>query len=278
MSRFYLLFVLAFLMPFAAYSRNYIEEGMEWHSLRVDSTESGLVYSIEVVTLENWDGHSWYKAYVSYGEDRSVKELAGLVAVSGDNHVYYKEDISFTQILHNMYDFGLEVGDSTYISSADKDLIQTYIKCTGIEKCPYSGWDIMTFDEYKDLRYTELCGHGSWLIGLSSTQGFLKNNQFGMDGSSSRLFLVKDASGREIYSNPSVSIPETAVKTEFVRVEGRSVFVDGQGDCYCDLYEKSGKLIGRYRLDATNRCIELPGSGLYILRMENGRSLKILAL
>lgn len=276
MSRFYLVVILALLVSFSANCRNYIEEGMEWHSLRADSTESGLVYSIEVVTLENWDGNARYEAYVSYGEDRSVKELAGLVVVFGDN-VYFEDALSLTPVLHNMYDFGLEVGDSCYITSADKDLYQTYIKCKSIEKCPYSGWDMMIFDEYKDLRYTELCGHGSWLIGLSSTQGFLKNNRFGMAGSSSRLFLVKDASGREIFYDPTVSIPETAIDTEFVRVEGRSVWMDGQGDCYCDLYEQSGKRLGRYRLDATNRQIDLPGSGLYILRMENGRSLKVSA-
>ena len=278
------LFLLS-LVPLVMNSQTSFTDGMKWRTQIIGTHDPEAVASIETVTIEKSVEDDCLKMYRYYENNVSDREFVASVMIDKDK-VYFRPCDSKSSEWYLLYDFGMEPGEGCYIYnpvtfSENSIPYFTYVKCVGIDDgSDYNGWKAMSMEEYRDDSCSDILGKGTWLKGLSSLNGILYNNCFGIDGLGATLLLDVSDNEKNIYPNNSTGIVqarETLDPNFNIKIDGSNIEIFTSHETIGSLYDQSGVLIGEYRFSKTPTKITLPSKGIYILKSGNV-SQKILVL
>lgn len=269
----FILIMLLFI-PFLMKGQSCFTDGMKWRTQISGTHKPEAVTMIEVVTIEQAMDDNCFNMYRSYEDNTSAKELIAVIKTD-EFKVFFKPKDSKTSEWYLLYDFGLKPGEGCFIynplaSSKNSTPFKTYIKCVAIDESFESEeWHVLSLEEYNDDSCSNIIGTGFWIKGLSSLNGILYNNRFGVDGFGSKLLDVSD-SDRIIYSNKQSGILEiTDSSIPNIRVDGLNIYVSVNDEICGSLYSISGEHIGNYKFGKTPAHITLPDRGIYILQIGN---------
>lgn len=87
---------------------------------------------------------------------------------------------------YKIYDFGLKIGEGTYITAPRNDFnpekaFTTYLVCRDRVKSSYGDWTVMSLDLYKNENLEIMDGrvyHGDWIVGIGNRKPLLDSNVF----------------------------------------------------------------------------------------------------
>lgn len=268
-----ILFMLIFI-PFLMNGQNHFTDGMKWRT-QVSGTHSpNPVVSIEVVTIEKTVDDNCFNLYSFYEDKTSDKELIAVIKTENDK-VFFKPERVKTDEWYLLYDFSLKPGDGCFVYTpfvfTDSSVpYKTYVKCVGIEDYSEGGeWSVLLLEEYEDDTCSFMIGNGSWIKGLSSLNGFLYNNRFGVDGRVSKLLDVSD-NGKILFSNTQTGVLEiTDPSITNIKVNGLDIYISVNDDICGSLYSQDGMHMGNYKFSKTPTHIRLSNKGVYILKTGN---------
>lgn len=261
-------------------SQNYFTDGMKWRTQISGTHEPEVVTSIEVVTIEKTTSENCFYMYRSYENDAYNKDLIATIKTE-ESKVYFKLEGANNSEWYLLYDFSLKPGDGCFVYSPftsykNSTPYKTYVKCIGIEdNFEGSDWRVLRLEEYNDASCTNIIGTGSWIKGVSSLNGVLYNNHFGVDGVNRLLLDVSD-NHKIIYSNNRTGISETTdTPIPNIRIQDLDVYISVNGNISGSLYSQTGIQIGNYIFNQTPTHIKLSHKGVYILQLGNN-AIKIL--
>ena len=268
----FILLILAFI-PFLMNGQNHFTDGMKWRTQLYGTHEPEVVKSIEVVTIEKTPDDNCFNMYRSYEDNTSDRELVAVIKEE-DSKVYFNPNGLKSSEWYLLYDFNLKPGEGCFIYSPlafskDSEPYKTYVKCIGIDEKFNEDWSLLQLEEYKDESCLNIIGHGSWIIGLSSLNGFLYNNRFEVDGFGSLLLDVSEDE-KILYSNKHSGIIEiTDTSIPNIKVDGLDIYISVNDDMCGSIYSQTGEHIGDYKFSKTPTHIKLSNRGVYILKLEN---------
>lgn len=270
----YIIFFLAFFIPFAMSGQVHFADGMKWYTEVHGSHAPWLPPSTVVVALEKTGDADCFKALQSSPDHDIDREFVAFIKVDEDK-VFFKFDDNESAEWYLLYDFGLKAGEGCYIycpgvKSGNVAISKTYIKCAAIsESSEYNGWSTMALEEYHDDSCTGFVDYGTWIKGLSSLNGLLDNNRFGDVGRSSILQTVVLEDGTVVFSNPSAGVSEVSDSSTApdIRVDGLEILVSTDSEVPGSLFSQTGLALGHYTFGKTPTSITVPGSGVYILKI-----------
>ncbi|MDE6331126.1 MAG: hypothetical protein K2L80_00835 [Muribaculaceae bacterium] len=274
----YILPLLAFT-PLVMNSQNHFTDGMKWRTQIYGTHEPEVATTIEVVTIEKTTDDNIFNLYRSYENHTSDRTLIASVKTE-ESKVYFNPIEGKSTEWYLLYDFSLKPGEGCFVYNpltlSDESVpYKTYVKCVDIDEKSNEQWSILRLDEYTDNSCSNLIGNGLWISGLSSLNGILYNNRFGVDGFGSKLLDVS-LNERILYASSQSGISEITDSSEpNVRVDGLDIYISVNDDTYGTIYSQSGMHIGNYKFSKTPTHIRLSDKGVYILKLENS-SLKLL--
>lgn len=271
-----LVFLLISFLPFTMVANNYFHEGMKWITYIVGTHEPRPIWSRQEATLEKCEEDDYYILRVD--SPSSTRYL--YIRTDGDK-VFFKCDDHISPNWYLLYDFGLEPGEGCYIYTPQLYCIvphtppSSYIKCVAInEDATYDGWSIMALEELSDETGSVMYGRGSWIKGLSSLNGLLRNIYFEAAGGGGILTEVID-NGTVIFTNPLCGAESIMdYRMPDIRIIGQEIVVSSDRDVCGTLHSQSGMHIGDYRFGDSCTRISVPAAGVYILTI-GGISRKI---
>lgn len=268
----FILLILAFI-SLSMNSQNLFTDGMKWRTLIYGTHEHEVVNSIEIVTIEKTLDENCFNMYRSYEDNTSDRELIAVIKTE-DSKVYFTPNGFKSSEWYLLYDFSLKPGEGCFIYNPltfteDSKPYKTYVKCIGIDEKFNEDWSLLRLEEYTDKSCLNLIGNGSWIKGLSSLNGILYNNRFGVDGFSSFLLEVSD-NERVLYSNiPSGILETTDTSIPNIKVDGLDLYISVNDDICGSIFSQAGVHIGDYKFSKALTHIKLSNRGVYILKLEN---------
>lgn len=268
----FILLILAFI-SLSMNSQNLFTDGMKWRTLIYGTHEHEVVNSIEIVTIEKTLDENCFNMYRSYEDNTSDRELIAVIKTE-ESKVYFTPNGFKSSEWYLLYDFSLKPGEGCFIYNPltfteDSKPYKTYVKCIGIDEKFNEDWSLLRLEEYTDKSCLNLIGNGSWIKGLSSLNGILYNNRFGVDGFSSFLLEVSD-NERVLYSNiPSGILETTDTSIPNIKVDGLDLYISVNDDICGSIFSQAGVHIGDYKFSKAPTHIKLSNRGVYILKLEN---------
>lgn len=268
----FILLILAFI-SLSMNSQNLFTDGMKWRTLIYGTHEHEVVNSIEIVTIEKTLDENCFNMYRSYEDNTSDRELIAIIKTE-ESKVYFTPNGFKSSEWYLLYDFSLKPGEGCFIYNPltfteDSKPYKTYVKCIGIDEKFNEDWSLLRLEEYTDKSCLNLIGNGSWIKGLSSLNGILYNNRFGVDGFSSFLLEVSD-NERVLYSNiPSGILETTDTSIPNIKVDGLDLYISVNDDICGSIFSQAGVHIGDYKFSKAPTHIKLSNRGVYILKLEN---------
>ena len=272
--------LMLIFIPLLMNSQNYFTDGMRWRTQISGTHKPEIVTLIEVVTIEKTMNDNCFYMYRSYENGPHNKELIALIKTE-ESKVYFQLEKSNSSEWYLLYDFNLKPGDGCFVYSPftsyqNPTPYKTYVKCIGIEEnFEHKDWRLLQLEEYQDASCSKLIGNGTWIKGISSLNGVLYNNRFGVDGVNSLLLDVSD-NNKIIYSHQQTAISElTDTLIPNIRIQGLDVYISVDGNIKGSLYAQNGVHLGNYMFNQTPTHVKLSSKGVYVLQLEN-KSVKIL--
>lgn len=268
----FILLILAFI-SLSMNSQNLFTDEMKWRTLIYGTHEHEMVNSIEIVTIEKTLDENCFNMYRSYEDNTSDRELIAVIKTE-ESKVYFTPNGFKSSEWYLLYDFSLKPGEGCFIYNPltfteDSKPYKTYVKCIGIDEKFNEDWSLLRLEEYTDKSCLNLIGNGSWIKGLSSLNGILYNNRFGVDGFSSFLLEVSD-NERVLYSNiPSGILETTDTSIPNIKVDGLNLYISVNDDICGSIFSQAGVHIGDYKFSKAPTHIKLSNRGVYILKLEN---------
>lgn len=267
------------VLPMLIFGQECFTNGTEWITKITTPgyPQKDLIKIEKLDGMVNIDGYDALKMYCEYESIPDSKTLLYYVRTEGDK-VFFRlpDDDSGTWYL--MYDFGLVVGEGCYLYCplyTDKENNNTplkdYFKCISWTKDETSGIYFMDAEEYEDNTCTGFILDGPrWFDGISSIRGISSNIGLGMRaGSFSQLIEVRNGD-RVFYSDNTTSISKVSNAPLRYRVDGLNINLSGTeaGD-KIQVYYTSGALLGNFTAKGNSININVPNSGMYILKIRN---------
>lgn len=256
------------LFPFTIQAYVFFTDGMEWKNigspLILPPPDEHLVkYSLEGDSV--CDGHTWFRMYKVYDDNKASRKFVGLVRTEGDK-VYYKDQYD-TGLL---YDFGLQPGDichiGTFSITPGRHGYQRYIKCVENDKHDDSArWKSMSVETYSNPECTGVYEMpGRWIQGLGGVRGVSESNFEFAEGGSAEL-VQASINGNVIFQKED-SYFNTPKDNSIIKLERLTLDITNKKRVVpVRVYTSDGMLI--YDEIVKHASISLPGDGEYIIRI-----------
>lgn len=263
----HLFYLLMLLFPLTMSGEDYFTAGTEWVSVGWSTDRPDPVGVIMTDYIEECEvgGETRLGIYEYIGDNKAASELICYIRSDGDK-VYFNPLNSTEWYL--LYDWTLKEGDLCDVYSPWTNGIPHHrtVRCKEITETSDLTLMTMVLTDENGQDYTDERHEGTWLKGLSSELGLLRNYLFGYDGGGSILTEVR-RNGKVIYSNPTAGTDriENYEKIQ-VSVEGTILTVSGESETgNLTIYDSEGKLIISLSLAGKPATVELPQKGVYIL-------------
>ena len=214
----------------------YFQPGIEWNVLLISDLMPGAprfdeyVYINERIEMDGYDCMimSWIINRQPEGE--TVEKNSIYLRTEGEK-VYFKYIDQEDDNWYLMYDFGLKEGEGCYIYSpyygySSHQPFKVYLRCASVTEnnAEFDGWDTMLMEEYTDENMQYGPYYGTWLKGLGSDRGVLRNNGYSLIGGGSVL-LDATFEGEVIYHREFAGIDEIYSDS----IQGEGLWYDLQG-------------------------------------------------
>ena len=210
-----------------------IKDGMVWNTRVSGTHEPDLTEAIYTTVVRGDTLVNDTPALKVYNSvDGGPEKLEAVIRLDGEKVWFWHHGSSRWQLA---YDFGLKEGKGCLVGNIsgslqeNNALTMTYIKCVKesvIEAYDEKGERFELPALYVEEYDTEKCevryGEGCWLKGIASTNGFLFNNRFEVEGVGSTLLLsfLSDGLG-------NMSPVLTGIESCTVKENGKAVKVFG---------------------------------------------------
>ncbi len=270
-------FILLLAIPLLMAGQTYLKDGMKLRTRIIGTHDPTLSVGYQVATIEQLEEGNNFNVYKSHKADLSDNELIAVIKTE-DSKVFFRLHDSNNDEWYLLYDFGLKPGEGCYVYSprASSTPYKTYVKCVGIvDNFESTELTALQLEEYLDDSCDFLDGQGFWLKGLSSTNGFLQNNGFNLDGAGTKLIEISDGQNI-IYLSKDAGVSDIIDSSDAdIKISGSDIYVSTNDEVCGSLYSQSGAHIGNYTFGKTPLRINLSPNEVYILKIGNN-STKIL--